>query len=377
MYEDKNSNKKKRSSEIKKNTLKHDGDIPLPNQEKSKMQSSTTLKNIESRIAEGDVRGAIRILSSEDSVAPTNLETLTKLRDKHPDAPSSFVQPEPLTEDDKVESLFVEIEDVKNGIFSFVTGSSGGDDGIRPQHLKDLISKNNGEIGEQLLLAIKNLSNLMLNGEINEEFVPFFYGAVLIGLNKNEGGIRPIAIGSTFRRLVAKMGCTYMKNNLLNDLMPHQMGFGIHGGSEVAVHAVRLFLNDPDAEIIIKVDVANALNSAARDVMLRKVKESIPALYPFFHQCYAKESYLCFGEDIILSKTGCQQGDPAGPGLFSLVINNSIKSLTSKLNVWFLDDGTIGGHTDTVLSDVGKILKEFNDLGLSLLNVKFFSIKRF
>lgn len=130
-----------------------------------------------------------------------------------------------------------------------------------------------------------------------------------------------------------------MKGNLLGNFMPVQMGFGVKGGCEAIVHAVRTFLQDPDFEIIVKIDVANAFNSAARDIMIQKVKASIPALYPFFHQCYANETNLGFGDDIITSKTGCQQGDPAAPGLFSLVINDTIKSLHSKLNVWYLDDG--------------------------------------
>lgn len=56
--------------------------------------------------------------------------------------------------------------------------------------------------------------------------------------------------------------------------MPYQMGFGVKGGSEAIVHAVRTFLNDQDAEIIVKIDVSNASNSAARDIMLQKVKTS-------------------------------------------------------------------------------------------------------
>lgn len=225
---------------------------------------------------------------------PANLKTLTKLQAKHPDAPSSFIPPELLNDLDKIELLVVDKEDVRKGIFSFVTGSFGGEDGIRPQHLKHLISRNNGEMGEQLLSSATKLSNLMLAGEVNKEFVPHFYGARLIALYKKDVGIRPIAIRATFRRLVAKLGCSYMIENLLCDFKPHQMGFGVKGVCEAAVHATRTFLIDPDFEILVKIDVANAFNSAARDIMLQKVKTFVPDLYPFFHQCYATDTFLCF-----------------------------------------------------------------------------------
>lgn len=119
---------------------------------------------------------------------------------------------------------------------------------------------------------------------------------------------------------------------LLTDFIPHQMSFGVKGGCEAAVHAVRTFLNDEEAEIIVKIDLSNAFNSAVRDTMLYKVTTSIPAFHPFFHQCYAKETYLCSGNDIITSRTGCQKGDPANRFWVCSVLNDSI-NLNSKLSV--------------------------------------------
>lgn len=113
----------------------------------------------------------------------------------------------------------------------------------------------------------------------------------------------------------------------------------------------------------------NVSNSTTQDIMLKKVKESIPSLYPFFYQCYAKEIYLYFKNDIILS----------GPGLFSFVINDSIKSSNTKLNVWFLDDGTLGDRAESVLNALGEVRKDLNGMDLSLHTKKFenFSTKWF
>ena len=36
---------------------------------------------------------------------------------------------------------------------------------------------------------------------------PFFFGATLTTLNKKDGGVRPIAVGCSLRRLAAKCLC--------------------------------------------------------------------------------------------------------------------------------------------------------------------------
>ena len=50
------------------------------------------------------------------------------------------------------------------GIRSFDNGSAGGIDGLRPQHLKDLISFTNGLLGENLLDALGSLTDIIPSG---------------------------------------------------------------------------------------------------------------------------------------------------------------------------------------------------------------------
>ncbi|XP_041976142.1 myrosinase 1-like [Aricia agestis] len=91
---------------------------------------------------------------------------------------------------------------------SFPPGSAGGLDGITSQHLKDLTSGCCGDAGEKLLQEVTNLCNLMLRGEVASDIVDILYGANLCALRKRDGGIRPIAVGSTYRRLTAKIACS-------------------------------------------------------------------------------------------------------------------------------------------------------------------------
>lgn len=89
-------------------------------------------------------------------------------------------------------------------------------------------------------------------------------------------------------------------------------------------------------------------------------------MYPYLWQCYSEPSYLFYGEDMILSEVGAQQGDPAGPLGFSLAIQPIVISLTSELNVWYSDDGTLCYSAEKVLDDFKKIVEESRKIGLEI-----------
>lgn len=59
-----------------------------------------------------------------------------------------------------------------------------------------------------------------------------------------------------------------------------------------------------------------------------------------------------YGSDFIGSLKGLHQNYPLGPMLFSLTVQQLISSLHSELDLWYLDDGTIGGDPSVVLADL-------------------------
>ena len=82
----------------------------------------------------------------------------------------------------------------------FQPGSAGGLDG----HLKDLIYTGTGDVGRRLLSRLTDFVNICLAGRVPDAVKPVFCGVSLCALSKKGGGIRPIAVGCTWRRLVAK-----------------------------------------------------------------------------------------------------------------------------------------------------------------------------
>ena len=150
-------------------------------------------------------------------------------------------------------------------------------------------------------------------------------------------------------------------------LAPHQLGYGIPLGAEAAVHAARVFLqNLQPGHLILKLDFRNAFNCLRRDKMIMAVRKLVPELLPLVTSAYGSPSSLSFGKDIIWSSEGVQHGDPIGPLLFCLTIHDMVQQLCSELNVFFLDDGTLGGSLEEVLLDLDKVQRAAGELGLQL-----------
>lgn len=250
-------------------------------------------KKCQSKLNDGDIKGAIRILSSEDTIAPVNSEVYMKLLEKRP-APELDV-----TFDDKNLPIVdvVSESETKIAVFNFQHGSSGGLDGLRPQHLKDILRVELGENGKLLLTRLANFCDLLYNGKAPDFIVPILYGARLCAFNKKDNTIRPIAIGSTYRRLVAKIACARISGKLGAEFKPTQFGFGTKGGAEAGAHAARSFVNAQHSSIkfFMKLDFQNAFNELERDAMLLSTYKDCPEIYRFVKQCYSQPTKLSFG----------------------------------------------------------------------------------
>jgi len=325
-------------------------------------EKSALAAAIRSKIEDGNIRGAARIICSDEKPAENDDATLEALRERHPPAATDYRCPPNAT-------LFTAVQmsesDITRAIRSFPAGSSGGPDGLRPQHLLDLISCK--EAGQALVTAITGLVNLLLDGGCPAEVASVLFGGRLFALQKKSGGIRPIAIGYTWRRLTAKCANSFALSSLGDKLLPFQVGVGTPGGCEAAVHATRRFMDSMTSDdVIVKLDFSNAFNRIRRDVMLMTVATELPELYKFCLLSYGKPTALKFGSRTIWSEEGVQQGDPLGPLLFCLTIQPLLKSMQSPLVAGFMDDVTLGGSQASATTDIISVASKGKEFGLEL-----------
>jgi len=340
-----------------------------------------TAERASEKLGEGDVRGAIRTLCSTATIAPPNAQNYAKLTTLHPTRPADRQQAECPREGNP---LIATPTSVKAAIGSFASGSAAGLDGLRPQHLKDILMHYEGGTwggatrGEEgppehpLLNNITAFINLLLSGNgIPPEVGKTLYGGSLMALNKPGGGLRPIAIGLVWRRLTAKVCVQHVTKRATALLAPRQLGFGVRGGSEAAAHAARRFVQSMKTNhILVKLDFKNAFNTLHRDVILEEIKEHFPEIYPFSWATYSTDSILSFGDYTISSEEGAQQGDPLGPLYFCMAINKLLQSASSDFVCAYLDDLTLGGEAVGVIADVKNIEKSAASIGLELNHAK-------
>ena len=200
---------------------------------------------------------------------------------------------------------------IRDAINSFASRSAGGPSGLRPQHLKDCISRAASEAGNKALTAVASLVNIIMTGLVTSEIPPVLSSAILFALRKKDGGMRPIAVGETLRQLPAKCASKLVCHNLAQYFSPLQMGGGTPNGAEAAAHAARSFLSAAKIDnVFMKLGFKNAFNTLRRDAIADSILQLAPELYPFFLTCYKAHSLLVHGYYFIDYQEGFQLGDP-------------------------------------------------------------------
>ena len=122
---------------------------------------------------------------------------------------------------------------------------------------------------------------------------------------KKDGGIRPIAVRYTLRRLAAKCA---------------------------------------NAFVFVKLDFTNAFNSVRRDAILTTVAEKMPELCCFTCDSLGCNPQLIIGENIIISAEGLQQGDPLSELQFCESIQSMLTEREARTKLGFVDDIDLEGE---------------------------------
>ena len=125
---------------------------------------------------------------------------------------------------------------------------------------------------------------------------------------EEDGGARPIAVGQTWRRVVAKCIGGRVIHSVGGDLALLQLGCGVPLGCEAAAHASRRFLHHmPSDHLLVKLDFKNAFNSLRRDCMISAVQQFTSDVLSFVHSAYASSFLLFCGDHTFLSAEGVQK----------------------------------------------------------------------
>jgi len=110
-------------------------------------------------------------------------------------------------------------------------------------------------------------------------------------------------------------------------LSPLQLGVGVRHGCEAILHTARRLAEEVDNIHIAQADLINAFNVADRGAGLRDIERVFPGALAWARTCYGTDSELLFGDNVILSSVGFQQGDPMASLLFALVLHPVVEAI--------------------------------------------------
>ena len=163
---------------------------------------------------------------------------------------------------------------------------------------------------------------------------------------------------------------SHVRDAAREHFFPTQLGVAVPGGVEVAIHTVRAWIDrhSGSRKVLIKLDFANAFNSVRRQDVVNATRVHFPGLARFVAWAYGRPTNLRFGETVIPSASGVQQGDPLGPLLFAAAIQPLTVELRGGLDLglFFLDDGVLAGDIPAVGAALAHTQRRAAELGLQL-----------
>ena len=181
---------------------------------------------------------------------------------------------------------------------------------------------------------------------------------VLVSLEKDGGGRRPVAMGDMFYRMAARFALSLVLEPAQRALRPHQFAVGVEDGCTQVVQSLQHLLSLPPAPApappqprhqfafsapqpaadptprplaCLSVDLTNAFNTVNRAALLRAVYNNVElaACWRMVSFGYGHSSLLLMrcGDEVgeadafIASSNGVRQGDPLAALLFALAMH--------------------------------------------------------
>ncbi|XP_026458438.1 uncharacterized protein LOC113358943 [Papaver somniferum] len=309
------------------------------------------------------------LLCWKEQAALSSPDTLFELQQKHPPARLPHIPAEGVA----ATALSVSIKDVLLALKNFPEGTSCGRDGLRAQHLLDVMSGAGASVADELLVSITGVVNLWMAGKCPPILGDFVASSPLTPPLKPGGGLRPIIVGTIWRRLCSKLADTAACKEMTSYLGKYQFGVGIPCGGEGILHSANRLLElkgDDTSRVLLLIDFSNAFNLVDTSTIIREVRSRCTNIVNWVEFCYAKPARLYYQDSVLSPAQGVQQGDPLGPLLFALALHLLVEKIdaqcTLDLHAWYLDDDTIAGDTMEVSKDLKIIHEEGPSYGLHL-----------
>jgi hypothetical protein len=313
-------------------------------------RSDGTLRYVERLVECGQLSKAARVLAQPDAViTEVTAKVVEALKRKNPPADHPTVM---LPLPPEASDCAADAEDIARAIMRMNRHAAPDMFGWRAEHLQELPP-------DVRTLIARAFATIAADPQlVPPSLRPFLAGARQVPLRKQDGsGIRPIAVGCLFRRVVAKAMAAVCRPAMAQALEPLQLGLSAGAGTEQALHRLRMMHAASGAgTVFAELDATNAFNTVDRATVIREADRVVPGIAAWIRFCYDQPSLLVVRstEGLVWyqSERGVQQGDPLGPALFALAHHTALQEAVQERRgivtaIAYLDDvGVVGLPAD-------------------------------
>ena len=298
----------------------------------------------QAKIRLNEISKARQVLT-QGELAPGDTKTLEQLTDdlRRPQRLSVEIPREAL-EHNPAQPVTIPFKLFVKVLKALPRGSSGGPGDIPNEHLK--IALDDEDTAHLMHGAAQRLARAQTPSDISEAFM----STRMFALQKKDGGVRGIATGTSFRRLVASFLARIVGKEVEATCAPFQYAMSTRAGTECIGHLFRAACDADPTACVLSIDGIGAFDHVRRAAMLGMLATLPKAIdiLPFVRLSYASPTRYIWRDDQgndheIVQGEGGEQGDPLMPLLFALGIHEALSQVSAQLQPGedlcaFLDD---------------------------------------
>ena len=201
-------------------------------------------------------------------LAPGNEATWAALTDptRRPPVPRTEVPPELLSHQ-PAQPVHLSARAAASALRSARRGGAPGLSGMRAEHLKLLLQ----DVNAIELLA--EAATQLAQARVPADIPPALAMARLTALRKPDGGVRGIATGDVFRRLVSKTFARQRAATFDLATRPYQFALQARAGTDALAAHVRAALAKRSDAVLVSLDGRSAYDTMSRAAFLAKLRD--------------------------------------------------------------------------------------------------------
>ena len=309
-------------------------------------------------LSNADKSGLLHLNNSANPDDPSSPSVKDVLISKHP--PAQPVHHDCILPEDPQDPHPIIFDSIDaNSIRSAAVRMNGaaGPSGLDAHQWRRLCTSHKGT-SRDLCAALASVTRRLCSSYVDPSPIAPLLACRLIALNKNPG-IRPIGIGDTARRIIAKAVLFIAGSDIQDAAGCLQLCGGQTSGIEAAVHATRSAFESENVEAVLLVDASNAFNCINRQVALQNIRRLCPTIATILINSYRTNIDLFVDGEVIRSQEGTTQGDPLAMAMYGLATIPLIRKLdgTAK-QIWYADDSAACGSIDQLRNWWNKLSAE-------------------